>query len=152
MKLLYCPFCADVVRLSPQSWRMCECGESGGQYNKDNNTATIGGKYTRVFGLANPFFEQMWLYVPDDKRIEFRRDHNYGPGDVWWGGFPGDTQLFRIDDPEGPRLKIRIVKRDIATNVITIIDKRPYTIDGKALKTVIVPSNVRPSFKGKAKK
>jgi len=34
MKLVRCNQCGDVTRLIHTKWRQCECGKSGGQYNK----------------------------------------------------------------------------------------------------------------------
>jgi len=151
MKVIYCQICMDIQRLIHTEWRTCYCGAAGGQYNKDMNTATIGGTFTRVFGIANPFFNDLWPLLTEDAKSKYRSGNKYGPGDCWWGGFVGDNQLFRIDDPAGPRLKIRVKSIDQATNKITIMDKRPFSIDGRYQKEVLVPSNNAASFKGKKK-
>ena len=62
MKLLACPVCHDVLGLLGQEWRICLCGASGGQYNADLMTATVGGA-ARVFGVGNPFFDVLLPFV-----------------------------------------------------------------------------------------
>lgn len=42
MKLIYCPHCKDVRRLTFEK-RECECGASFGYYYKDGLHAVIGG-------------------------------------------------------------------------------------------------------------
>lgn len=123
MKLIFCPECQDVFRLT-SNWRMCMCSQSGGQYD-DRICATIGGK-ARVFGIANPFFSLDYLaaiareepikilaydtngkpiYSDSTSRLQtYREEHGYGSSksDVWWGEFDGDTQITRIKDADGP--------------------------------------------------
>lgn len=41
MKLIICPTCNDLFRLT-QSYRSCECGESGGNYVDDLYAVTYG--------------------------------------------------------------------------------------------------------------
>lgn len=149
MKLLFCPFCYDVIRLIEREWRQCDCEKSGGQYNKDGMTATLGGA-ARVFGVANPFFDNLWLELDEIQRIKYREKNHYGPGDCWWGEFKGDTQIFRIESAEGPRLRIKVKQVSAQSNEVTIIDSRKHWIDGIFdADNVIVPANVEPSFKGK---
>src|ERR1700756_2566408 len=50
MKLLACPICKDVIVLRADTWRMCHCGNSGGQYCPDNVTAVVGGEAS-VLGI-----------------------------------------------------------------------------------------------------
>ena len=150
MKLLYCPVCADVVRLIAEEWRACDCGESGGQYNTDGMTATLGG-LSRVFGVSNTFFNELWLVLNDEQKAAYREKNHYGPGDCWWGEFQGDTQIFRIAEASGPRLEVFVEKIDIRTNKVIVIDKREFTIDGKKQEFVVVPANPVPSFKGRKK-
>lgn len=148
MKLLYCPVCADVVRLIVTRWRMCECKLSGGQYNQDGMTATLGG-YARVFGVANPFFNELWNDLDEMQRMNVRKRNNYGPGDCWWGEFAGDVQIIRVTEASGPRIKMRIHSQG-NSNRIVILDKRSYSIDKKErLAEIVVPANPSPSFKGK---
>ena len=148
MKLLFCPACYDVIRLIPKRWRLCDCKQSGGQYNEDGMTATLGG-LAKVLGIANPFFNELWSVLNEEQKKAYRDSHKYGPGDCWWGEFKGDTQIFRVNDPEGPRLKVLVESVDVQTNRIFIIDDRPYSIDGQKLESVDVPANPVPSFKGK---
>ncbi|MGC4042870.1 MAG: hypothetical protein QM758_03625 [Armatimonas sp.] len=56
MKLLYCGYCQDIVRLFPER-RACRCGRSWGQYLDDNST-TIQTTHTLSLGIANPDFQQ----------------------------------------------------------------------------------------------
>ena len=86
MKLIYCLECSDVVRLIHTKWRMCECELSGGQYNDDLITATVGGT-CRILGIPNPFLkEEISYYIRDDARQWFRDKFGpYGQEDIWWG-------------------------------------------------------------------
>lgn len=43
MKLMFCPRCADVQKLSTSRVRRCECGRSWGYYRPDGLNAEIGG-------------------------------------------------------------------------------------------------------------
>ncbi|MBB6053120.1 hypothetical protein [Armatimonas rosea] len=54
MKLLFCGYCHDIVRLFPER-RTCHCGRSWGQYLEDNST-TIQTANTLSLGIANPDF------------------------------------------------------------------------------------------------
>lgn len=163
MKALYCQICGDVQGLLGQFWRKCVCGASGGQYNSDLMTATIGGA-ARVLGIGNPFFDGLYLFLTAEKKREMRQKYYGQPDtDAWWGEFPGDVQIFRIESPDGPRLKVRIRSLGITSatrdrwepgmNEVTVIDKRPYTIDGKPnLRTVTVPANLTPRLRQTLKK
>lgn len=105
MKLIYCPRCKDIFRLY-RAWRRCRCGASGGGYQEDNVTATIGGE-AEVFGIANPFFDSRYKLVicmEDKKLAEYRQENGYGDqrSECWWGEFEGDTQIERISEAGGP--------------------------------------------------
>jgi hypothetical protein len=52
MKLIFCPKCSDVVKLSTKGLRRCECGKASGQYEKDGLNATISGTAIPL-GFAN---------------------------------------------------------------------------------------------------
>jgi hypothetical protein len=54
MKLLYCGYCSDIVKLFSER-RSCRCGRSWGQYLEDNST-TIQTTNTLSLGIANPDF------------------------------------------------------------------------------------------------
>ena len=144
MKILQCPICRDVVGLLGQEWRKCICGASGGQYNRDLITATLGGR-ARVFGVANPFFNEMFPFLNEEGKAAMHKKLNYVPIDCWWGEYAGDAQIFRIESPDGPRLNVRIVRIDAATNHVAVIDKRPYTIDGRVINAVSVPRKTLPT-------
>ena len=147
MKLIYCPMCADVFRLVGKSWRTCECQQSGGQYNKDLMTATIGG-CARVLGIGNPFFNELYPMLNEEAKAALRQRMYGQPTDAWWGEYPGDVQLFRIECAYGPRLAVRVVRVSETENKVIIIDKRPYTIDKKSnVKSVVVPANPKPSYR-----
>lgn len=141
MKLLFCPACHDAFSLRPEQWRRCRCGASGGQYNRDKETATIGGR-ARVFGVGNPFFFPTWLAKTDNERQALRASYYQRSQDCWWGespDTPGDVQLFRIADAAGPRLRIKIIynhDHTLRNKTIKIIDKRVFTVDGHELKEV----------------
>lgn len=146
MKILACPNCKDVFGLLGKEWRVCVCGESGGQYNTDLMTATLGGR-ARVFGVGNLFFNELFPYLTEEGKQKARpKVGGYsGPNDCWWGEFPGDVQIFRIDSPSGPRLKVKVLHVDPSTNKVVVVDKRKFTIDGRSdLREVVVPSNPRP--------
>jgi len=162
MKLLFCPICHDALGLLGQEWRKCICGASGGQYNRDQMTATVGG-LARVFGVGNPFFSELYPYTTPETRREMRKKYYGQPDtDAWWGEYPGDLQIFRIQSPDGPRLKIIIEHLGISEktrqawepgqNRVIIVDKRPFTIDSKVLKEVIVPANFKPELRQTLKK
>ena len=149
MKLLQCPICHDVHGLISKEWRVCFCGASGGQYNADGMTATLGGA-ARVFGVGNPFFNELYLYLDTEGKRKMRqRFYGQPDTDAWWGEYPGDVQIFRLTCPfseRGPRLKVKVqaVPGDPSKMCVKIIDKRSFTIDGKSdLKSVIVPANRR---------
>ena len=44
MKLLFCPMCYDVFKLTRKVFRSCKCGNCKGKYNKDGHTAIVNGK------------------------------------------------------------------------------------------------------------
>ena len=52
MKLLLCKKCQDVVRLSEDEKRICECGKVGGKYIDDLN-AVYFGEMAVPIGFAN---------------------------------------------------------------------------------------------------
>lgn len=146
MKLVYCPTCHDVFSITHAKWRICTCKRSGGQYNRDMVTATIGGN-ARVFGVANPFFTKEWLELTEEQRIQKRIEYHYQePHDCWWGDYKGDIQLFRITEPRGPRLKVRVNSildsQPFPTMEVTIIDRRDYRVGDDRPDKVIVPHGV----------
>lgn len=102
MKLIKCNKCYDVVRLINSEWRKCHCGKSGGQYNDDNLSATVGGD-CEVIGLRNDY-----LYA---KPFSKGRGDD-GKGVIIQGEYKGDTQVWRIKSPNGPKLKCIIEKID----------------------------------------
>lgn len=63
MKLIYCPVCADIVRLTSRK-RSCECRQSWGKYLQDGLEAVIGGSAVPL-GFANGSFVQALLRQPE---------------------------------------------------------------------------------------
>jgi hypothetical protein len=55
LKLLYCGYCGDIVRLFPEK-RSCRCGKSWGHYLEDNTT-TVQTYPGLSLGMANPDFQ-----------------------------------------------------------------------------------------------
>ena len=153
MKLIHCKKCHDVVRLIHTKWRMCECKLTGGQYNADLMSATIGGD-ADVLGIPNPFFDEINKYLIEENggKQFFRTSKGWGTQDLWYGGGAGDLQVHRISSPKGPRLsmKVEVVDKNHTKSIIT--DKRDYLIDGKKLPFVIIENQMHPSFKQPKKK
>jgi hypothetical protein len=150
MKLIHCKSCHDVVRLIPEEWRKCYCGDVGGQYNEDLMTATVGGDCD-VIGIPNPFFDEVYKYLLDDNggKQWYRKKHGWGTQDIWYGGLKGDKQIYRIESSKGPRLKIKFKSLNNGYAEIIILDKREYIIDGEKPKTLIVEHSGISSFKKK---
>lgn len=147
MKLLFCPDCHDVHGLVMQEWRMCLCGASGGQYNRDGMTATVGGK-ARVFGVGNPFFNELYSFLAVEGKRKVRQAFYGQPDtDAWWGEYDADQQILRIKDANGPRLQVRVRpcecgKDDCGQMTVVIVDKREHWLVGKSgIGSVTVPKN-----------
>ena len=71
MKLIYCPFCTDVVRLN-KKLRKCECGKCSGKYEDDGLNATISEDAVPI-GFSNKGFKEALKANPDaelGKRFE----------------------------------------------------------------------------------
>lgn len=157
MKLLFCPLCHDVQGLILPKWRICLCGKSGGQYNVDGMTATLGGE-ARVFGVGNPFFEYLYPFLEElGKRKMWKKYYGHELGDCWWGEYEGDNQILRILSAEGPRLELKIknlaetgpkrILTESGTNLVTVVDKRQYMFLGKWIQGEKIsfncPANLR---------
>lgn len=127
---------------------MCECKSTGGQYNADLMSATLGGDCD-VIGIPNPFFDEINKYlIEENGGKQFYRDKfGWGKQDIWYGGGPNDLQIHRITSAKGPRLSmtVEVVDKNHTKSIIT--DKRNYTIDGKKLPFVILENQMHPSFK-----
>lgn len=149
MKLIRCRKCEDVVRLIDTKWRTCECGKSGGQYNEDSVTATVGGDCD-VVGLSNLFFDNKYRKLSDEEKEEYKKEINHHSCEVWFGELEGDKQIHRIKSSKGPRLKMDIDYIGKAC-VITFKDNRDYKVNlkgNKKPKKLIIPdANMKPSFK-----
>jgi len=138
MKLIRCKSCNDIVRLVQTKWRQCACKESGGQYNDDNISATVGGD-CEVIGIRND-----WV----DGSKKDRQDKELNT--IAQGEYLGDVQIHRIESGKGPRLKMDIEEIDNETNKVTFKDRRKYEVNVKGDKspdTLEIPSNKKPSFK-----
>lgn len=149
MKFIYCPVCGDAVLLTNLSWRACECGSSGGQYNPDNTTCTVGG-VAKVFAVANPFFEPLFPLLNDEQKLKLAARHGYGSSEAWWSP-DGDRQVFRIADAAGPRLEME-VRTDGQVNHLTITDSRDYTVAGERMTEVDSAANLEQIFKWEKKR
>jgi hypothetical protein len=138
VKLIRCKSCNDIVRLVHTKWRQCACKKSGGQYNDDNISATVGGD-CEVLGIRND-------WVDGSKKDREKKELN----NITQGEYLGDVQIHRIKSGKGPKLKIDIEEVDDDTNKLTFKDRRKYTVNVKGDKspdTLEVPSNKLPSFK-----
>lgn len=148
MKLIHCKKCHDVVRLIHTKWRKCECKESGGQYNADLLSATIGGDCD-IIGIPNPFFDEVYKYLIEENggKQFYRNKFGWGTQDVWYGGGAGDKQVCIINSPKGPRLSMEIEVIDEFHTKSIINDKRDYVIDGILRPGYIILENqMHPSF------
>lgn len=80
MKLIFCPDCYDMRKLSTELTE-CACGRSHGQYDDDGICATIGGRAV-AFGIHNndvrealnmpqdePATVRCWRFVSTSKRV-----------------------------------------------------------------------------------
>jgi len=151
MKLIRCKNCDDVIRLIHTKWRMCDCKKSGGQYNQDLMTATVGGN-CEVFGISNLFFDEDFNKLNEEEKIKYRKSINHHWCEIWFGEVEGDNQIHRIKSPKGPRLKMSVEWCGEELTKSTFIDKRDYSINlpyDKKPKSVIVGNNMEPSFKDK---
>ena len=61
MKLIYCPVCKDIVKLTRRI-RSCQCGQSSGRY-KDDVNAIISGRSIPL-GIDNTSFLKARLARP----------------------------------------------------------------------------------------
>jgi len=120
-------------------WRQCACKKSGGQYNDDNISATVGGD-CEVLGIRND-------WVDGSKKDRQNKELNT----IAQGEYLGDVQIHRIESGKGPRLKMDIEEIDDETNKVTFKDRRKYEVNvkggDKSPDTLEVPSNKLPSFK-----
>lgn len=143
MKLIRCKKCEDVVRLIESKWRTCECGSSGGQYNIDSITATVGGD-CEIIGLSNLFFDEKYRKLSEEEKEEYKKEIEHHPCEVWFGELEGDKQIHRIKSPKGPRLNIEIEYIGKAC-VINFKDKRDYELNikgNKKPKKIIIPDAI----------
>jgi hypothetical protein len=148
MKLIRCKNCDDVVRLVHTKWRKCDCGKSGGQYNDELLSATVGGD-CEVIGIRNDFFSAK-PFSKERSKVDDKGARN----NIIQGEYEGDVQIHRIESADGPKLKMKTEKIDDDTLKVTFTDDRKYTINlkgNKSPKTIELPANDSPSFKDKKK-
>lgn len=151
VKLIRCKNCEDVVRLIHTEWRQCECNQSGGQYNDDLVTATVGGN-CEVVGLSNLFFDDKYRKMSEKEKTKHKKDINHGPCEVWWGELEGDNQIHRIKSAKGPKLEVEVEELEGNEFTVTFKDKRDYSINLKGDKkpdSVTIDQERKSSFKGK---
>ncbi len=130
MKLIRCKVCNDVVRLVAKKWRMCDCGKSGGQYNKDMMSATVAGECD-IVGISNLFFDDEFRKLSEKEKVKFRKKINHHWCEIWYGEMEGDEQILRIKNPKGPRLRMDIIVLSKKRVKAVITDKRKYSINRK---------------------
>jgi len=152
MKLIRCKTCGDVVRLIEKRWRVCECGESGGQYNEDFMSATVGGN-CEILGISNLMFDKRYRRMSDKRKTEYKKQINHHPCEIWFGEVLGDYQIIRIESPDGPRLEAKVEWLKNGSK-ITFKDKRKYSLNirgNRKPKSVFIEGNTkpRPSFRMK---
>ena len=88
VKLIYCPTCKDIFRLTKRE-RTCRCGRSSGYLLKDGITARINdyavplGMSDRSIGMASAAYiykskkitpVDVWVYPKDDPNIKVEPD------------------------------------------------------------------------------
>jgi len=89
MKLVYCPTCKDLFKLTHE-WQTCKCGKSSGRLLKDGLTARINqyavpvgiaestlvrGSIQYIYGdakVAEPV--AAWVYADSDLHIQVEAD------------------------------------------------------------------------------
>lgn len=126
MKLLNCNVCNDVVRLIHTKWKVCECGACGGQYNEDLLSATVAGDCS-VFGISNWFFDKEFNELNSEDQEAKKKKHGHPPQFIWFGEYVGDIQIIRIENPNGPRIKMD-VEFDGNSTFSKITDDRQFTL------------------------
>jgi hypothetical protein len=148
MKLIRCRNCNDVVRLVHTQWRVCDCKKSGGQYNEDLITATVGGD-CNVFGISNLFFNDEFNKLNENEKIKYRKKIRHHWCEIWFGEVEGDVQIHRIKSPLGPRLKMKVEWVGKNETKSTFFDRRNYSINlngNKKPKYIITGNEMKPSF------
>ncbi len=163
MKLIFCRECQDVVRLTTK-WRKCDCEKSGGAYIIYKDVvlpiATVGGTCWTI-GIPNPFFDEVFQYLTERGKEWYRKKHGYSGTDAWygeWSNTGGDKQVFRVESPDGPPIKVKIDKLNeidgapgVWNVLVTSVDERVFTVDGISTNSVEIVSDFKPSFKGDKK-
>ena len=113
-------------------------------------SATIGGKCD-VIGLSNLFFNEEFKKKTWEEKVEYRKEINHYPAEIWFGEVQGDNQIIRIEDPKGGRIEMKvewIEEGEITKSTIT--DKRDYHInlaDDTKPKELIIHNRMVPSFR-----
>jgi hypothetical protein len=125
---------------------MCDCGESGGQYNEDLMSATVGGNCD-IVGISNLFFDEEFKALSEEEKVAYRKKINHFTSEIWYGEIGCDNQIHRIKSPCGPRLEMKVEWADATHTKSTITDRRKYLICGERLKSIIIENEMIPSFK-----
>lgn len=149
MKLIRCNNCNDVIRLIHTKWRMCDCGKSGGQYNADLLSATVGGDCD-VFGISNLFFDDDFRKLSEEEKIEYRKSINHHTSEIWFGEALGDLQIHRVESSRGPRLKMTVEILEGPKTKSIFTDKRKYKLnlsEDTQPPHIIIDNDMNPSFK-----
>ncbi len=81
MKLIYCLKCGDIIKLTGNNEKSCECGSSKGKYEEDGWHAWYSGEYAVPVGIHNSQFRnallgdsrnrgfKAWIFNRDYKRF-----------------------------------------------------------------------------------
>ena len=68
MKLIFCPNCEDVRKITTEYATFCTCGRSWGQYNEDGITAIYSGEAIPLFIENSCFADKLRLWRASDAR------------------------------------------------------------------------------------
>jgi NAD+ synthase len=113
-------------------------------------SATIGGKCD-VIGLSNLFFNEDFRKKTWEEKVEFRKEINHYPAEIWFGEMQGDNQIIRIEDPKGGRIEMDVeFDPESETTKSIITDKRNYFVnlaDDTKPKELIIHNKMVPSFR-----
>jgi len=90
MKLLYCPRCGDVFKLT-YDVRSCECGHVAGRYEPDGAHAVVNGNGVSL-AIGNGSLEQAI-------RIASQIEHEFYPVMCWVRGHAGKSNPRTRVDP-----------------------------------------------------
>ena len=75
MKLIFCPQCEDVIKLTKDN-RSCSCGYCAGKYNEDGKTATTSGKGV-CLALSNLDLKKAIKALNDEQQDNGEKRYHY---------------------------------------------------------------------------